>query len=215
MYWAPSLYIYNPNDMKYHIVPTFTRAYYRIRYNNNDDPSDEIQPFPPFLRMIAGTASRAVYWNDGHEHDNIRWTNRTWNRRTTNSIEHGDWEYFLASTEQEIDAMEQLEMNVNFPECVQVEADGVTPRTSSNDWRSHVSYRMDDSRCPQDFPYHMPSLVLEVRYKLDETRDSLGDDAYVVNQVANWRLSSGDTSGAGAHADFISGWPMDLMRDAM
>ena len=42
-------------------------------------------------------------------------------------------------------------------------------------------------------------------------RNRLGND--VVNDVRNWRLSSNDSSGAGAHADFISGWPQDMMEN--
>jgi hypothetical protein len=52
-----------------------------------------------------------------------------------------------------------------------------------------------------------------VRYNLKELRESLGDA--VVNNVNNWRLSSGDASGAGAHADFISGWPEDLFQQIL
>ena len=38
----------------------------------------------------------------------------------------------------------------------------------------------------------------------------MGDD--IVNEVRNWRLSTGDSTGSGAHADFISGWPEELMQ---
>ena len=37
-------------------------------------------------------------------------------------------------------------------------------------------------------------------------------DQGVVNNVSNCILSTSDTSGAGAHADFISGWPQDMME---
>jgi hypothetical protein len=51
------------------------------------------------------------------------------------------------------------------------------------------------------FPTAFPHLNVEVRCNLKELRGSLGDA--VVKNVTNWRLSSGDTSGAGAHADFM------------
>merc|ERR1711907_801584 len=58
-----------------------------------------------------------------------------------------------------------------------------------------------------------PRLDLETRYDLKPMRELLGDD--VVNDVNNWRLSTGDDSGAGGHADFVSGWPQDLMRNVI
>jgi hypothetical protein len=55
----------------------------------------------------------------------------------------------------------------------------------------------------------IPRLDLEMRYDLSVLRKTLGAD--IVDDLANWRLSTGDASGAGGHADFVSGWPQDLI----
>lgn len=205
MYWAPSMYILNPNDNMYYIVPTFTRAYYRIKHPNDHSV---IHPFPEFLRMIVGDASRMTEWSPNDEHDAIRWTKRLENRGTTNPVEHGDWSYLRT---EGVAGLKQLEMNINFPTCLELKNSG-PPRTRSRNYRNHAAYA-NGTTCPPDFPYHIPELNLEVRYELDEMRLILGAD--VVDNIDNWRLSTGDATGAGAHADFISGWPEDLMQQAI
>lgn len=217
IYWAPSLYIRNPDDLLYYIVPTFSRAYYRIRHAND---RTEINPFPLFLRLIAGNAGRFTEWdpNDPSEdgHDDIRWTTRS-NRQSTNYQEHGDWGYLRDYTMAEIGSMLQLEMNINFPNCLALKSNG-KPRTRSGNFRNHASYSdpNDILSCPPDFPYRIPTLNLEVRYDLKAMRQHVNftnDD--IVNDMDNWYLATGDTSGAGAHADFISGWPEDMFQDML
>jgi hypothetical protein len=80
----------------------------------------------------------------------------------------------------------------------------------SPDHRSHAAYPDDGLRCPDSHPYRVPVLDLEVRYDLDAVRDQIGD--YVVNDTKNWIMSTGDRTGASAHADFIAGWPEELME---
>ena len=89
MYWAPSLYILY-EDM-YHLVPSFARPYYRITLRGDGDAS-RVNPYPPFLRMIVGDASRKTVWAPWEtDRDNIRWTLRTINRVDTDYLDHGDW----------------------------------------------------------------------------------------------------------------------------
>eukprot|EP00545_Synedropsis_sp_CCMP1620_P012057 CAMPEP_0119006324 /NCGR_PEP_ID=MMETSP1176-20130426/2232_1 /TAXON_ID=265551 /ORGANISM="Synedropsis recta cf, Strain CCMP1620" /LENGTH=345 /DNA_ID=CAMNT_0006958229 /DNA_START=99 /DNA_END=1133 /DNA_ORIENTATION=- len=214
MYWAPSLYIFNPVDDLYYIVPTFSRAYYRIRHPND---RSVINPFPRFLRLLAGNAARTTDWDatDPTEegHDDISWNYRN-NRQLTNYQEHGDWAYLREKTLDEIGSKLQVEMNINFPNCLELKSNG-QPRTRSGNFRNHASYSNPDATttCPVDFPYRIPTLNLEVRYNLKAMRAILDDD--VVNNVTNWRLSTGDASGAGAHADFVSGWPEELFQDML
>jgi hypothetical protein len=198
MYWAPSMYIYNPADQLYYIVPSFSRSYYRIEFPDGDLSS--LRPFPAFLQLIAGDAKRKTEWTKADTvRDQIKWTVRS-NRRQTNYVDHGDWRYLrrnIALVEKE----DQLEMAVDFPSCLAVHADG-TPVLSSPNFRSHAAYPVNN-RCPPDFPYHIPLLDLEVRYDLKAMRELLG--RRVVDRIDNWHLSTMDQTGAGAHADFVSG----------
>lgn len=205
------MYIYNPRDGLYYIVPSFSRAYYRVIYRGN--PSS-IKPFPLFLRIVMGDASRTTPWRSNESHrDFIVWTNRTWNRDDANPKDHGDWSYLKRASRADIGRMEELEMMIRFPSCLLIKqlAADKGPRLQATNFRDHAAYLGNDLRCPSTHPYHIPQLDLEIRYQLYEIRKQLGDD--VVNDTNNWILSNGDTTGASAHADFIAGWPEDLMTE--
>jgi len=192
----------------YYLVPSFSRTYYRIIYPN-DSPASNVRPFPTNLRIVVGDASRKTPWHPSDEHDEIKWTNRTWNREDTNSSYHGDWSYLKSASVEDIGRMKQLEMHIRIPSCLQVRKSDGMPRIMSFDHRSHAAYP-DGLTCPDSHPYHMPEIHFEVRYELDEIRNQIGN--LVVNDSNNWILSTGDTTGASAHADFISGWPEELME---
>lgn len=206
MYWAPSLYIWNPSDKLYYLVPTFSRVYYRMQPKNENDPST-VNPFPLDLRLVVGDAKRMKEWRYDDEHDNVRWTRGNQNRKSTNSKRHGTWSYMR---EDKIVAQE-LEMNALFPDCLAVDKQG-KPVTDSRDHRSHAVYsKKNGDPCPESHPYQIPIVNLEVRYEMTKMKELLG--ANVANNIDNWVLSTGDRTGASAHVDFISGWPEDLMAD--
>jgi hypothetical protein len=104
---------------------------------------------------------------------------------------------------EDIGSMLQVEMNINFPNCP--EGRNGKPRTRPGNFRNHASYSKPDNNleCPDDFPYCIPTLNLKVRYDRKAMRKILHAD--VVNNIDNWIISSGYSSGAGAHADFVSG----------
>jgi len=214
LYWAPSLYIWDEKIQQHYLVPSFARPYYRIKVLNDDDRSN-VNTFPKFLRLIVGDASRKTPWEMGNiDRDDIRWTLTTFNRGSTNYEDHGDWSYLIDNAD--VANRDQVEMKLQFPDCLEVDGWG-NPQTESTNFRSHAAYSLktwDDSRqtfCPVSHPYRIPRLSLEVRYTIGTMRDRLGNE--IVNDVSNWRLSTGDASGAGAHADFISGWPQELMEN--
>lgn len=213
LWLVPSLYIVK--NGVYHIGSSYARAYYRITYR--PEQTSPIHPFPPFLQMIVGNATRHEPFQD-HEmdRDDIRWTLMKTNRGNTNYLDHGDWSY-MKNRANDVASVTHVEMNINFPECLRVRPDG-SPRNKSPNFRDHATYAVSNvwdhersSFCPTSHPYQIPQLNLQVRFDLRPLRNLLGGD--VVNNVDNWRLSTGDASGAGAHADFINGWPEDLMRN--
>lgn len=205
MYWAPSLYIWNPADKLYYIVPTFSRVYYRMRPEKKNDISS-INPIPHNLRFVVGDASRMRDWKFDEEHDDVRWTRGHQNRKKTTSERHGSWSYIR----EEGIVPNELEINALVPDCLAVNKRG-KPRTDSPDHRSHGVYSSNKNPCPPSHPYQIPIVNMEIRYQLGEIKKVLG--AKVVDNFDNWVLSTGDKSGAGAHVDFISGWPEDLMAE--
>ena len=104
-------------------------------------------------------------------------------------------------------------MHVVFPECISTDDLG-RPLLDSEDHRSHMAYvDRNADPCPASHSYRVPKINLEIRYELDRMVDSLGKD--VVQNPSNWFLSTGDHSGAGAHADFIAGWDELVLEEAI
>lgn len=201
------MYIFNPKDQMYYIVPSFARTYYRLERPNRDV---HVNPFPLNLRIVPGDATRREPWATTEARDAIKWTNRTFNRMDTNSSHHGDWSYLKMARKEDIGYMDQLEMNIRFPNCLRLRKGDGKPRTMSRDHRSHAAY-MKRNGCPESHPYLIPVLDLEVRYLLKDMRELLG--AEVVDNTDNWFMATGDRTGSSAHADFIAGWPEELMEN--
>lgn len=137
--------------------PVVSRTYHRIKNSNNPSASRP-RPSPINLRIVVGEASRKTPWHPSEEHDQIRWTNQTWNRMDTNSSYPGDWSYLKAASVEDIGRMKQLEMHVKFPSCFRVQKSDGMPRIMSSDHRSHAAYPDSTRRCPDSHPYHIPVL---------------------------------------------------------
>mmetsp|Transcript_10674 Transcript_10674/g.22592 ORF Transcript_10674/g.22592 Transcript_10674/m.22592 type:complete len:491 (-) Transcript_10674:97-1569(-) len=205
LYWAPSMYIYDPSTALYHLVPTHARAYYRVQNRFKDVTN----PFPLNFRVVIGDANRKTRYYPGEERDNVYWTQRG-KRPDSNSQDHSSWGEFIAS--HGLDAGTFIEMKTVYPECVAVDAYG-RPLLDSPDHRSHVQYIRRQQPCPPEFPYRVPMLDIEFRYELDKMWETL--DPKVVQNPQNWFLSTGDRTGAGAHSDFISGWNTAVLDEAI
>lgn len=112
-------------SQRFHLTPSFARPYYPIEHTDSDDTRSTIRPYPDFLRLIVGDASRKQEWSaDETNRDNIRWTLTTYNRRVTNWIDHGDWSY-LKELDPSINAGRiQVELLLKFPSCLKVDGKG-------------------------------------------------------------------------------------------
>ena len=207
LYWAPSMYVYDPATQLFRLIPTYARAYYRF----NERFLQDTNPFPINFRVVVGNAKRKSKYEPGEARDDISWLQKG-SRRDTNSQDHSSWDEYIEAFGYRTDPEEYLEMNVNFPECIAIDAMG-KPTLDSDDHRSHMAYVERNEPCPVSHPYRVPRLNLEVRYELDKLVESLGKD--VVQDPSNWFLSNGDHTGAGAHADFISGWDESVLKEAI
>ena len=207
LYWAPSMYVYDPATQLFRLIPTYARAYYRF----NERFLQDTNPFPLNFRVVVGNAKRKSKYEPGEARDDLSWTQKG-SRRDTNSQDHSSWDEYIEAFGYRTDPEEYLEMNVNFPECIATDAIG-KPTLDSDDHRSHMAYVERNEPCPVSHPYRVPRVNLEVRYELDKLVESLGKD--VVQDPSNWFLSNGDHTGAGCHADFISGWSENILAEAI
>jgi len=91
---------------------------------------------------------------------------------------------------------EEIEFEINYPNCLAVDADG-EPVLSSDDNISHTAFS-DGGDCPDSHPYRIPQLQIELEFDLDIDSD--------------WRLSSdheGMEQGMSLHADYMAAWSDD------
>ncbi|KAK9608351.1 hypothetical protein V6Z94_009313 [Aspergillus fumigatus] len=99
-----------------------------------------------------------------------------------------------------------LRAQVYFPSCW----DGVN--LDSPDHRSHVAYptqSYDNGPCPASHPVRIISIFLEVTWRTER----FGDMWYGNQQP--FVFSFGDPTGYGLHADFLNGWDIDVLQDAI
>ncbi len=91
---------------------------------------------------------------------------------------------------------EELEFEINYPNCLAVDADG-EPVLSSDDNISHLAFS-DGGDCPDSHPYRIPRLQIDLEFDLDIDSE--------------WRLSSdheGMDQGSSLHADYMAAWTDD------
>lgn len=89
-----------------------------------------------------------------------------------------------------------MEMEISYPNCLAVDADG-DPVLTSDDNISHTAFS-DRGDCPDSHPYRIPRLQIDLEFDLDMDTD--------------WRLSSdhdGMAQGASLHADYMAAWTDD------
>jgi hypothetical protein len=81
----------------------------------------------------------------------------------------------------------------------------------SPDHKSHMSYpkdgNYDGGRCPSTHPVHFLTLFFEVTYRTDQFKWWSDKQPFV--------LSNGDPTGYSYHGDFISGWDVDKLAEAI
>jgi hypothetical protein len=129
-YWVPTLYVSGSPQ-----PPVFANFYYR----GNKRDFQNVQPFPPGFKMIAGTAMATS-------------PQPTW--VTTWGCTDGSG---IGSEIPTCPAGERLKMNLFFPDCW----DGVN--LDSGDHKSHLSYRVN-GRCPASHPAPVPQIQFFIVY---------------------------------------------------
>ncbi|TXT13267.1 hypothetical protein VHUM_00634 [Vanrija humicola] len=196
-YWQPALYYIN-KDNKYEAVPHgMTRVYYRT-----DGNSQRTQPFPQGLRMISGTAmSRDLS-----------------DRRTmgiainTNVKELGAW---LPNSTNHPEPYSTVRLTVAFPSCGEADQSLDSPNHFDHmTWPIFRGGGLEKENyyggfCPESHPIKYPQLLYEIIYYF-------GDEQKIdPKRKYNVILSNGDLTGNSLHADFVAGWDMNQLAQAI
>ncbi|SPO00740.1 related to glyoxal oxidase precursor [Cephalotrichum gorgonifer] len=213
-YWHPQLYFKDDATNQYEEVNPLGGIYYFLN-------GEDIQPFKPGFRMIAGDNTRRAFtapW-DSHSPDPEKSVWRAKGYVTQDILKQlavgvnclnyakpGEptlmRHYLPDKAYIDANCPDGIRFEMMFPSCW-VGGDVVdTPNHSD-----HVAYpdTVMDGTCPEGFPVRLPGLMFESFYDTVQFKDRSG--TYV--------LSNGDVDGYGYHGDFISGWDEETLRQAI
>ncbi|KAI9813477.1 MAG: hypothetical protein M1827_004153 [Pycnora praestabilis] len=191
-YWVPSLYYAAENGSFISVEssggPT---VYYEQRGGPNNDP---LLAFPEDFRMVAGDPFARSF--TGNE--------------TAQAISYVCLDYSGGGPPQSnnfptVNCPDGLRAQVYFPSCWNGSLD-------SADHKSHMAYpigAVDSGSCPPSHPKHLISIFYEVIWNVDAFKD----EWYGSGQPFVW--STGDPTGYGYHGDFVNGWDVPTLQQAV
>jgi len=193
-YWVPNLWYQAENKS---LTPLETGGAL-IYYLQRGDEGEEILPFPKDFQMVSGTPSLRSF-------DDSDTTSQAYLAQkaitftclgTSNPSTHNLPNY---------NCPDGLRAEVFFPSCW----DGVN--VDSEDHKSHVAFpsNEDSGSCPSTHPKRLVSIFYEVIWSTDKFADQwYGDSQPFV-------FAQGDKTGYGYHGDFVNGWDIDVLDNAI
>ncbi|KAF1350743.1 hypothetical protein BDV97DRAFT_350297 [Delphinella strobiligena] len=199
-YWTPKLF-YQYENGSFEMVPQVgdgngVQAGMNVYYLQRGGPNnDALKAFPEGFRMVAGDPFKRNSTSDF----------------ASQAISFVCLDYSTTSPQTAgmptTNCPDGLRAQVFFPSCW----DGVN--LDSADHKSHMAYPANDSYdngpCPASHPVHLISLFFEVLYNTNDFADMwYGDGQPFV-------FAMGDPTGYGFHGDFINGWNVPVLQEAV
>ncbi|KAK4169116.1 hypothetical protein QBC43DRAFT_85493 [Cladorrhinum sp. PSN259] len=220
-YWAPALYFKHANGEHELVSQTGGMLAYYFLFPDAQNPDAGIKAFPNNFRMIAGDTTRRNYSITGQNYmdpdpEKSVWaalgqTKQSDLRQRAIGFNCLDYDktpegslyrhYMPEKGYLDANCKDGIRIEIMFPSCW----DG--KNIQSADHMSHVAYPdlVMNGDCPEGFNTKLPGLFFE----------TIWDTAAFKGVDGEFVLSNGDVQGFGYHADFISGWPEELLQDAV
>ena len=170
-------------------IPASIRFYYFL---GTSGPGQPVAPFPEGLRMLAGSPD---------------------NKQPSQIVEfecHLDPHFvnnsFATDFNFNTPCAGGLRVDVYFPQCW----DGFNLYKAD---QSHMAYVLGPSypvngQCPLSHPIRLPTIMTEYTYHPEMVFPNS-------TMAGNLAWANGDTTGYGAHADFVNGWDLDVLSAAL
>ncbi|KAM5343324.1 hypothetical protein ACJ41O_014290 [Fusarium nematophilum] len=195
-YWTPQLF-YQHGNGTFEMVPNGgTVIYYLGRGENRSN----IEPFPPGFMVLSGNSSARSKNTTARTYSNSRYSGRPIAERVSfacldKSGPMAEQNYMFRT-----DCSNGMRAQIHFQSC-----------WNGDDYRpdqSHVAYLsgIDNGICPPTHPRILPHLFFEVIYDVNSIAKTRG---------GRFVFANGDTTGYGFHGDFMNGWDMDILKDAI
>ncbi|KIW15968.1 hypothetical protein PV08_06018 [Exophiala spinifera] len=193
-YWTPQLYFAHSNGVVEE-VPNYGMTVYYVGKWRGDQSNTK--PFPPGFKMISGDSTARSYDETTLTYMNTRPVADRVSFRCINAANDIPETHYINDT----NCVNGLRAQINFQSCW----DGSNLYLEES---AHVAYlsNIDSGSCPPSHPVSIPGLFFEVLYFTNNI-DQSGGGEFV--------FSNGDTTGFGFHADFMNGWDMDVLDNAV
>lgn len=208
-YWTPSVHFMYPNGTT-EVVPQIggMLAYYLLY-------GDNIQAFPKGFQLLAGSTRLRNFTGPVPDPPKSLWTAAESTQFALsqkaigfNCLDYSKdpeaslYRHFLPDKAYlDANCLNGLRLELMFPSCWNGKD------LDSPDHKSHMAYPslVMSGDCPPGFETRTPSLFYETIW-----------NTYAYNGVeGEFVLSNGDPTGYGYHGDFIAGWDVDLLQNAI
>ena len=184
-----------------HLTRTVASSFNIYYFFDRQGPNEVTKAFPKGLRMVAGNPNRGTYNASSFADKAVSFVCLDYSGAVSSNPAYGERQDINFPN---VNACKNgLRYQVFFPMCW----DGVN--LDSPDHKSHMAYPIDNynsGRCPASHPVHLVGLFFEMMVPTSGY-NYWGPGAYV--------LSSGDPTGLAFHGDFMNGWDVDVLQDAV
>ncbi|KAL9622953.1 MAG: hypothetical protein Q9160_002671 [Pyrenula sp. 1 TL-2023] len=198
-YWFPRWYFHNPSDGSYTAVPAHLQIYYHI-----DHDCSYREEFPPGFKMMSGNAMLRSQNDDPGTN-----SNRYICHGGEPSGDVSQYGYFPKGFTM-CNKYPGFSGEIWFPFCWNGEDfDPNNPTAHVTFAEGATGLTAGGGRCPSTHSRRLPQLFMEFHHDLDmfQGKYSATDQP--------WVLASGDNTGWGMHADFVSGWEPGVLAGLM
>ncbi|KAF2743198.1 hypothetical protein M011DRAFT_471558 [Sporormia fimetaria CBS 119925] len=210
-YWVPTLNFIHA-DGKVEIVPDVGGLLAYYLFERQDD--EKMEAFPDGFQMLAGDARQRNFTLSFPDMPRSEWINHP--EETTqqnlglkalgfNCLNYAKQppeptvyrHFFPDKNYLDANCPQGVRAEIYFPSCWNGELD-------SPDHKSHVAYpdTINNGKCPDSHKRRIPQLLYEVIFDTNKFKGKEGQFVF----------SNGDPTGYGFHADFVMGWPVDLLQ---
>lgn len=199
-YWTPALY-YLHADGTYEEVPNTGMTVYYLGRGADPHGNKTASPFPPGLKMLSGSTTART-----QDLTTKTWGNSTYSSRPVSEAVSMVCINYTPGAGSHTNNM----TNMNCPDGFRAQIHMQTCWDGKNLYlpdQSHVAHlsRIDNGICPPTHPVLLPHLFYEVFYSV--TSFVGGDGKFV--------FANGDMTGYGFHGDFINGWDIPTLTQAI
>ncbi len=200
MQWTPALYYQHPNG-QFEEVPNSGMTVYYLGRGLDPWGNRTAQPFPPGLKMLSGNNLART-----QDLTTMTWGNSTYPPRLVSERVSMVCINYEDETGQQTWNITNMNCSDGFRAQIQMQSCWDGFHLSSSD-QSHVAYlsQIDNGICPPTHPILLPHLFYEVFYSV--TGFTGGDGQFV--------FGNGDQTGFAFHGDFINGWDIPTLTNAI